>query len=445
MLNILYSEVFNRFKLFTSINKRKPDFNLVNQVLKGRAIEDGEIDGVYYIIIGEPKVIYTAHYDTAGDSETELVSKEHMPHIIMNRNKGILGADDKSGLTVISFMIEHNVPGLYLFFGDEESGASQSRDWAESDFYTRYKLPIGSIVSAIAFDRKGYGDVIQTQRSKQCCSMQYAETLSTILSMGGFHYRPADGVYTDTANMIYKIPECTNLSIGYFSQHTDFETQDMLFLHKMVNFMINNHESISVIPAFKGVETKPVPIPTKWKPYTPYDKSKYEVYDYETGRWITEERKKKAVTIPKIIDYSIEISDHHVLSECLDLVIDALSATESPILVETDIANYIVINKSNYIEFEIELLGTLPEIPNKNLLSKIDIYSFLATLMSAIEANNTVYIYTTTQEEDTGITYSANFGIHIFTNVMDEFGGGYNEEPRADEIDTTGVSESFHV
>lgn len=24
---------------------------------------------------------------------------------------------------------------------------------------------------------------------------------------------------------------------------------------------------------------------------------------------------------------------------------------------------------------------------------------------------------------------------------MDEFGGGYNEEPRADEIDTTGVSE----
>lgn len=64
-----------------------------------------------------------------------------------------------------------------------------------------------------------------------------------------------------------------------------------------------------------------------------------------------------------------------------------------------------------------ELLGTLPEMTYKNLLSRIDIYSFLATLMSAIEANNTVYIYTTTQEEDTGITYSANFGIHIFTNV----------------------------
>ena len=362
MLNIQYSEVFNRFKLLTLINRREPDFNLVNQILKGRAIADDEIDGVYYIIIGEPKVIYTAHYDTAGDSDVELVAKQHMPHVITNGNKGILGADDKSGLTVISFMIEHNVPGLYLFFGDEESGASQSRDWAETDFYTRYKLPIGSIVSAIAFDRKGYGDVIQTQRGKQCCSMQYAETLSTILSMGGFHYRPADGVYTDTANMIYKIPECTNLSIGYYNQHTDAETQDMLFLHKMVNFMINNHESVSIIPAFKGVEVKPVYAPNKWKPYLPYDKSKYEIYDYNTGSWITEERKKKVASIPLTMDYSVEISDKHVISECLDLVIDALSACESSMIIETDKTTYIAVNKASYADFEIEFLGTIPEI-----------------------------------------------------------------------------------
>lgn len=444
MLNIPYGEVFNRFKLLTSINKRKPDFNLINQILKGRAIEDNEIDGVYYLIIGEPNVIYTAHYDTAGDSEVELAAKEHMPHIVMNKNKGILGADDKSGLTVISFMVEHNVPGLYLFFGDEESGASQSKDWAESDFYTRYNLPIGSIISAIAFDRKGYSDVIQTQRSKRCCSIEYAEVLSTMLSMGGFNYRPADGVYTDTANMIYKIPECTNLSIGYYNQHTELETQDMLFLHKMVNFMINNHESISSIPKFKDVETKPVPVTTMWSGFR-RSGDRYEEYDYATGSWISNQNKKKATTLPLTMDYLVEVSDKHVLSECLDLVIDSLFASESPMTIETDKATYIALDKQSYPEFEIEFLGTIPEIQSSDLLSRIDIYSFLSTIVSVIETNETVYVYTSTQAQDTGITYTANFGLHIFTNDIDEFGGGYDEEPRADEIDTSGVSESFHV
>lgn len=32
----------------------------------------------------------------------------------------------------------------------------------------------------------------------------------------------------------------------------------------------------------------------QWKPYTPYDKSKYEVYDYGTGAWVTQERKKNS-------------------------------------------------------------------------------------------------------------------------------------------------------
>ena len=248
MTNVPYNEVYKRFESLTPVNKRKPDWNLISQVIGGKAIPDTEIDGVYYLIIGKPSVIYTAHYDTAGDSNVSLISKEYMPHIVSNSNAGILGADDKAGATVLSFMIEHQVPGLYLFFGDEESGASQSRDWAKSDFYTRYNLPIGSIKAAIAFDRKGYSDVIQTQRNKRCCSMEYAETLSTMLSMGGFHYRPADGLFTDTANMVYKIPECTNLSIGYFNQHTPSETQDVLFLHKMVNFILNNHKSIADIP-----------------------------------------------------------------------------------------------------------------------------------------------------------------------------------------------------
>ena len=54
-------------------------------------------------------------------------------------------------------------------------------------------------------------------------------------------------------------------------------------------------------------------------------------------------------------------------------------------------------------------------------------------------------MYSSTKAKDTGLTYTSNFGLHLFTNEMDEFGGDFNKEPRADEIDTSGVSESFHV
>ena len=446
MVNVQYNEVYKRFELLTSINKRKPDWNLINQVIGGKAMPDTEVEGVHYLIIGKPSIIYTAHYDTAGDSNVSLISKEYMPHIVSNGNAGILGADDKAGATVLSFMIEHEVPGLYLFFGDEESGASQSREGAATDFYTRYNLPIGSIKAAIAFDRKGYSDVIQTQRSKQCCSMEYAETLSTMLSMGGFHYRPTDGLFTDTANMVYKIPECTNLSIGYFNQHTPLETQDILFLHKMVNFMLNNHKSIAGIPAFKEVEKVPVYKPSKYGSlYMRANDNMYEAYDYETGAWNKHVSKKKVITLPTTMDYLVEVSYNHVLAECISTVLDFTSDSKNPISATKDNIIYLVIDKSNYADFELELLGAIPDIAPKDLLSRIDVYSFLATIVSVIEANETVYICTSNRNNYAEITYSTDFGQYIFTNILDECNGEYYEEPRTDETDTSGVPEPFHI
>lgn len=452
MTNVAYKDVYKRFELFTLINRRNPDWNLISQILGGVTTPDTEINGVHYLIIGSPRVIYTAHYDTAGDSDVVLQSKEYMPHIVSNSNNGILGADDKSGLTVISFMIEHNVPGLYLFFGDEESGASQSRDWAKSDFYTRYNLPIGSIKAAIAFDRKGYSDVIQTQRRSRCCSMEYAQTLSTILSMGGFHYKPADGVYTDTANMIHKIPECTNLSIGYFDQHSVTETQDMLFLQKMVNFMLNNHKAIAEIPAFKDVEPVPVyttPVYTKWDRATKQSAG-WDMYDYEKKAWVWQNSdeaisKKKTNTLPTKIHYLIEVSDSHILAECLDISMDGLEKVSDDIIIETDVLNYLCINQNNYQDFELELLNTISDIPRMKIKDRIDIYSFMATLMSVVDAGETVYICNHPFIEDTYITYSESFYPHIFTNAVDDIQGIVDEDEDGFDINTTGVSESFNI
>jgi len=95
--------------------------------------------------------------------------------------------------------------------------------------------------------------------------------------------------------------------------------------------------------------------------------------------------------------------------------------------------------------FELELLGAIPDIAPKDLLSRIDVYSFLATIVSVIEANETVYICTSNRNNYAEITYSTDFGQYIFTNILDECNGEYYEEPRTDETDTSGVPEPFHI
>lgn len=369
---IEYNDVLERFKLLVTTNRSVPSPTYIEEVLPQCGFtKDTEVPGVYYKVIGTPTVIYTAHYDTAGDSDVELMAFAQLPHVVTNKNPGILGADDKAGLTVLSFMIEANIPGLYLLFGDEESGAGQSRRWAATDFYTRYSLEKDSIVSAIAFDRRGYSDTIQTQRGGTCCSKEYAGALSTVLAMGGLSYRPTSGVYTDTANMIYVIPECTNLSIGYAEAHGSSENQDVLFLFRMVNFMLTNHEAVSNIPKGKEVEKKPIytPAPTSkwgtqttgnsrfWAGHSSSTTGGIQIYDEYTQSWVDDTDssyysgiapKRKAISIgakntryPEMKDNVVSISESSVIGGYIyELIEDrsteyAKSSLMSPVIYDS--------------------------------------------------------------------------------------------------------------
>ena len=429
MINIRFDEVVEKFKQLTAINNRVVGTEYARNVLPTESIEDHVVNGVYYVKIGNPTILYTAHYDTAGDSIVELESKENMPHIMYNKEKGILGADDKAGLTVLSFMIEHKIEGLYVFFGDEESGASQSRTWIDSGWEQQCEIPTNTIKAAIAFDRKGYSDIIQTQRNTICCSMKYAEILSSIFSMGGFNYRPADGVYTDTANMVYKIPECTNISIGYFNQHTDKEEQDMLFLWRMVNFMVNNHKSISEIPAFKEVEI--------YKPYVPtrmLGRGYYSTGDVgmSNGDWYNVYNNKKK-DIPNMI-YLVRVGTKHPLYDCLDECYNLFEEViESDLLYENMGEKFLHLNKSNFEDFELDFVSSITNINSKQNAFKIDCYKFLATVLSAVNYDLDVYINISQSSfnDNFDIKYSEAFNGHIFTNQFDDFieaSDGFNEE-----------------
>lgn len=187
--------------------------------------------GNLFIKIGESDVMFTSHLDTATSALTE-VNHVFDGDIIKTDGKSILGADDKAGVTVMLYMIEKNVPGLYYFFLGEEVGCIGSKKVAEK--HKIDKLPY--INKVVSFDRRGTDSVITFQAGSRCCSDKFGEELSKQLNSveSTFKYsNDPTGVYTDSAQFVSIYPECTNISVGYYSEHTFSERQDINHLIKL--------------------------------------------------------------------------------------------------------------------------------------------------------------------------------------------------------------------
>jgi hypothetical protein len=201
--------------------------------------------------------MFTCHLDTASYDVKQI---NHIIHdgVISSDGKTILGADDKAGVTVLLYMIEKNVPGLYYFFLGEERGCIGSRKL--SDLHSKQPLP--SINKVVSFDRRGYDSVITHQLSGRCCSDEFATELSKLLnniSKGlygkEFKYSPdPTGIYTDSAQFTYIYKECTNISVGYHNEHSTSETQNIEFLEKLCNVVCQlDWENI---PIYRSTTTK---------------------------------------------------------------------------------------------------------------------------------------------------------------------------------------------
>ena len=187
--------------------------------------------GNLFIKIGESDVMFTSHLDTATSAYTK-VNHVFDGNIIKTDGTSILGADDKAGMTIMLYMIERNIPGLYYFFLGEEVGCIGSRKVAEK--HKVEKIPY--INKVISFDRRGTDSVITFQASSRCCSDKFGEELSNQLNKveSSFSYKnDPTGVYTDSAQFVKIYPECTNVSVGYYSEHTFSERQDIEHLTKL--------------------------------------------------------------------------------------------------------------------------------------------------------------------------------------------------------------------
>lgn len=183
----------------------------------------------------KPTTIFTAHLDTVEHNKGDniIINAKRDGKDVIKAYNSILGADDAAGVYAITCMIDRNVSGRYMLFAGEESGGIGS-NYAVNN----YPELFDGIRRAVAIDRKGTGDVITSQYVGVCASNAFGTALAEALSYDSvYKYAPCNGVYTDTANMIGLVPECVNISSGYYSEHSKQECLDLNYLLDLIDRM----------------------------------------------------------------------------------------------------------------------------------------------------------------------------------------------------------------
>jgi len=201
------------------------------------------------LTIGDrPRVMWSCHVDTVAkrDGHQDVcIDKGGIARLCKGKPGMSLGADDGAGIWIMLNMIAASRPGFYLFHRGEEQGCLGS-NWIQKNTPELLK----DIDAAIAFDRAGYNDVITHQSYGRTCSDAFATSLAKALNdlNRGFRYEPDNtGVFTDTNEYAGIIPECTNLSVGYYDQHGPRETLDVDHCEQLLAAMLKLDASRLVI------------------------------------------------------------------------------------------------------------------------------------------------------------------------------------------------------
>jgi hypothetical protein len=181
--------------------------------------------GNHVLRIGDAPVMWSCHTDSVHkEGGKQLVEVSHgIASLARGSTSNCLGADDAAGVWLMREMILARRPGLYVFHRAEECGGQGS------DYIARRNPALlDGIRYVVAFDRRGYGDVITHQAMGRCASDAFASSLADQL---GKPYAPCDtGVFTDTANYVDLIGECSNISVGYDCEHSKGETLNVSHL-----------------------------------------------------------------------------------------------------------------------------------------------------------------------------------------------------------------------
>ena len=187
--------------------------------------------GNYIKIIGDkPNLCFTAHHDTVhkDDGFQKLIICNDVVSIADQSKSNCLGADCTTGIWLILGMIEHNIRGVYVIHAAEESGCIGSQKLVASN-------PdwLSNIDSVISFDRLGQKSIITHQMGMRTASDAFAKSFASVVDMPLL--APDDGgSYTDSNEYADIVSECTNISVGYYNQHTSKEVQDIDYADQLL-------------------------------------------------------------------------------------------------------------------------------------------------------------------------------------------------------------------
>jgi len=259
--------------------------------------------GNYFYKIGDSQTMFTCHLDTATD-KVQKVKHVIKGNIISTDGSTILGADDKAGMTVLLYMIEKNVPGLYYFFVGEEVGCIGSNAASAMDF-SSYKR-------CISFDRRGYSSIITHQLGGRCCSDIFANSICKELKPYNLFYEPdPTGVVTDSAMFTNQIPKIKEDFRSWGPADEEFIEEEIEESAK-IKVTINDVEYLATIKSSKVKEEKY--FITNWinrsSSYTGFKevewdgKSCYLLYDNSYKEYIGE-REELIHVIDNLCDISI--------------------------------------------------------------------------------------------------------------------------------------------
>ena len=221
-----------RHTLISMLQTMRPAYSLAEQRFCETYLEPvfGKPDahGNYILGVGvDPTIAFTAHTDTVHRQEgIQTLSVED--NFITTMTGSCLGADCTTGLWLMLGMIEAGIEGVYVAHAAEEIGGIGS-----SNLVLDNPSWLANIQACISFDRFGTNSVITHQGGRRTASDAFAVSLADILGMA--QLKPdTGGTYTDSMEYSGVVPECTNLSVGYYDQHTSKESQDILFAETLL-------------------------------------------------------------------------------------------------------------------------------------------------------------------------------------------------------------------
>ena len=197
-------------KLLRKTSPHKSERQTIGQYLP----EGGEWDKEdnYILKVGESETLFCCHLDTVGKDpvKTKPVLLKNCGWIYTSSQLSCLGGDDRCGILCLTALIRAGTPGTYIFHSGEERGCIGAGYISEHFDLTKFKR-------AVEFDRRGETSIITRMGGSCTCSDTFANALATQLGMG---YKPdPTGLYTDVGKYSDRIPECTNVSVGYQNEH----------------------------------------------------------------------------------------------------------------------------------------------------------------------------------------------------------------------------------